>query len=85
MSTPVLVSKTETTINLSWTALTSPANGNSPVTSYNIYWDNASGTVNINLASGTFTSYTVTGLTGGLTYLFMVSAQNIYGAGSFSS
>jgi hypothetical protein len=50
-----------------------------------LYWDNGSGTTNIELINSLVTSYTVTGLTGGATYMFMVRASNIYGYGAFSN
>jgi len=78
-------SKIETEMSLSWTALEDPATGNSAIVSYNLYWDNASGTTNIEVLDLLITSYTITGLTGGETYVFKVRAYNIYGYGDFSA
>jgi hypothetical protein len=64
--------------------LISPNNGNSDVTSYSLYWDNSSGTPNILLVKSLTNTFTVTGLTGGNTYLFVVQATNIYGTGELS-
>jgi hypothetical protein len=49
--------------------------------SYNLYWDNASGTTVYELVDSLVTSFTVTGLTGGLNYSFKVRARNVYGYG----
>ena len=67
-------------MSISWVApiLT----GSTPVTSYNIYWDNASGVI-INTPIGTTSSSTLTFSSTGLTtnryYTFAVSALNIIG------
>lgn len=50
-----VISKTETEITLAWSPLTGVATGNSLITSYNLYWDNNSGTVNILVVSGLMT------------------------------
>ena len=50
-----------------------------------LYWDNASGLTTIELIDALVTTYTVTGLTGGLNYKFTVRAVNVYGFGSFSN
>ena len=65
--------------------MTGSSTGNSAITTYNLYWDNGSGTSSISLSNSLVTSYTVTGLTGGTTYLFKLRAQNIYGYGTFSA
>ncbi len=65
--------------------MTGTAAGNSDILSYSLYWDNGSGTSNIELTDSLVTSYTVSGLTGGATYLFKVRARNVYGYGTFSS
>lgn len=70
MAVPVKGASTDTEITVSWTALTAPATGNSDILSYNLFWDNGSGTVDIELTDSLVTSYTVSGLTGGLTYKF---------------
>jgi hypothetical protein len=76
---------TDTQIEVDWTALTSTTTGNSPILSYNLYWDNGSGTTNLQLIDLLQTSYVVSGLEGGATYMFKVRAKNIYGYGPFSS
>jgi hypothetical protein len=52
--------------------------------SYNLYWDNGSGIVNIELCDSLVNQFTVTGLVGGTDYSFMIRAKNIYGYGEFS-
>lgn len=86
MAVPVKVSGDQTQITLSWTALSSSADtGNSAITAYQLYWDNGSGSTSVLIYSGTGTTTTVTGLTSGTNYKFMVLAQNVYGFGSESS
>jgi len=85
MSTPTQGPSSDTDIVVTWSALTLTATGNSDILSYNLYWDNGSGTTNIELTDSLVTSFTVSGLTGGATYLFKVRAKNIYGYGAFSS
>ena len=72
-------------IVVNWSALTGSATGNSGILSYNLYWDNASGTNNIELTNSLTTTYTVSGVSGGSTYRFKVRAINIYGKGAFST
>lgn len=78
---------TDTEVQIMWTALTYGVDtGLVAITSYSLYSDNAAGDGIFNeIATGLITSYTVTGLTGGATYLFKVRATNMYGSGSFSS
>jgi hypothetical protein len=80
-------SATDTEVQIQWTALTfGEDTGLVAITSYSLYSDNAAGDGVYNeIASGLITSYTVTGLTGGATYLFKVRATNMYGSGSYSS
>ena len=86
MATPTRGSSTtETQIQVDWAALTGADTGNSAITSYELLWDNNSGTANILLTDSLVTTYTVTGLTGGLSYLFKVRAKNVYGEGAYSS
>ena len=85
MPTPTLVALTSSSVLVSWPSLTGSSTGNSAITTYNLYWDNGSGTSSISLSNSLTTSYTVTGLTGGTTYLFKLRAQNIYGYGTFSA
>jgi hypothetical protein len=54
-----VTSKTETDIALSWSSLTGVATGNSAITSYNLYWDNHSGTTNMLVVSALVTQFTV--------------------------
>jgi hypothetical protein len=85
MPAPVAVGVSEAEIDLQWAALSGPQDGNSAVTSYNVYWDNGSGLVVVALLDRLVTSFSVTGLTGGVIYTFKVRARNIYGPGAFSS
>lgn len=85
MSKPTVTSLSESVVDLSWTALTSPTTGNSAILSYQVYWDNGGGTPNIQLLDALQTTLQVTGLTGGTTYRFKIRARNIYGyAAAFS-
>jgi hypothetical protein len=61
-------------VSLSWSA---PYNGGSSITGYTVKYSN--GTVITTTAAGT-TSYTVTGLTNGTSYTFIVTANNIAGS-----
>jgi len=61
--------------------LTGTQTGNSPILSYNLYWDNASGSTVYELEDELVTTFTVTGLTGGQNYSFKVRARNVYGYG----
>jgi hypothetical protein len=74
MSTPTYSAISETSITVDWTALTAPDNGNSDITTYNLYWDSGTGTSSISLTDSLVTTYTVSGLTAGTTYLFKVRA-----------
>lgn len=85
MTTPTQGPSSDTDIQVTWSTLTGAATGNSAILSYDLYWDNGSGTVNTELTDTLVTSYTVSGLTGGASYKFQVRARNIYGYGSFSS
>jgi len=77
---------TSTSIVLEWAALTSTSDtGDSAITTYNLYWDDNTGTTNIYLMDSLVTTYTVTGLTTGSDYIFKVSASNFYGDGDFSA
>ena len=68
----------DTQVHLSWTAPAS--DGGSPVTSYNVYRATVPGFQAGALVTGTIgTSITVTGLTDGMTYYFMVAAVNAAG------
>lgn len=41
-----------------WNAITSPNDGGSTVTSYNVYWDSGTGTTNVDL-TGSATTFTL--------------------------
>lgn len=71
-------------MTIRWVAINAPATGNSPITSYNLYWDNGLGEITIELADSLITEYSLTGLTGGVFYKFQVRAKNIYGYGERS-
>lgn len=61
---------TDTLIVLDWSTLSGTAAGNSDILSYNVYWDNGSGTVNIELTDSLVTTLNVVSVTGGTTYQF---------------
>lgn len=78
----------DTQLQVQWTALTSPANGDSTVLSYELQWDQGTSTW-VSLAGSasyyTGTSYTIAlGITSGTTYQFKVRAYNKWGWGEFS-
>lgn len=83
-------STTASQIEVTWTALTSPSNGDSTILTYNLQWDaGTNGGTWYHLVgyspSSTGTSYTITsGITTGTSYLFRVRAKNIYGWGTYS-
>lgn len=81
MAAPTIVLQTDTTIQVKWVELSGAQTGNSPILSYNLYWDNASGSSVYELVDSLVTTFTVTGLTGGLNYSFKVRARNVYGYG----
>ena len=56
---------TDLQIQVEWTGLTGTSRGNSDILSYNLYWDNGSGTTNLQLTDSLVTSYTILGVTGG--------------------
>lgn len=85
---------TSSRFDLSWTALSTPNNGGSPITSYFLEWDagtsGATWTEIVGFSpSQTATTYSVTGGSSGLTvgrlYGFRVSASNIFGWGPVST
>jgi hypothetical protein len=82
---PTVTASSDAAITVAWAALVAPADGNSAVTAYNLYWDNGTGTTSVSLFQGLATSYSVSGLTGGNTYKFKVRALNVYGAGAYST
>jgi predicted phage tail protein len=82
---PVESAADKTSISITWTAPT--YDGSSSITSYNVYWDNNSGTL-LSTPVGTTNyqtlSFTKSGLTAGLNYKFAVSAVNDLGESSLS-
>lgn len=88
MADPTKGSDSDSTqIEVEWTALTSPLNGDSSILSYILYYDQGSGSfveVVGETSDYTSTSYIITGLTTGETYEFKVAAKNTHGTGEFS-
>mmetsp|Transcript_9442 Transcript_9442/g.8982 ORF Transcript_9442/g.8982 Transcript_9442/m.8982 type:complete len:418 (+) Transcript_9442:1180-2433(+) len=84
MSVPSLVSNSESDISVQWSTLSGSNAGDSTILSYELQWDDATGTVSIQLIDSLVTTYTVSGLVPGLTYKFHVAARNIYGYGPYS-
>jgi len=78
-------------VEIDWTALIAPLNGDSAILSYNLVWDAGSGSApSINLVGYsspyTQTSLIVTsGITAGHSYTFKYRTQNVYGWGPFSA
>ena len=89
MSAPTIASYSDSSINVTWTALSSPSNGNSDILAYELVWDTGLNTVPSVDLSNTLTTYYVlssTQITSGTMYRFAVRARNIYGsATSYSS
>lgn len=67
-----------------WQELTGLTTGNSEILSYNLYWDDGTSVLDIELCDEVRTDFTVTGLQGGVNYRFKVRASNIYDYGDFS-
>jgi hypothetical protein len=84
MAPPSEVSSTENTIIVQWQSLSGLEAGDSQILSYNLYWDDASGTLDIELIDAIANTFIVTGLVGGNNYRFKIRARNIYGYGTFS-
>ena len=84
MDVPYQLLSTDNTITVEWTELTGAQTGNSDILSYNLYWNDGSGDLTIELCDSLRTSFTVTSLIGSTTYSFKVRAFNIYGYGEFS-
>jgi hypothetical protein len=81
MSAPTIDAYSDTSITVSWTALTSPDNGNSDILAYELVWDKGLGTSTFETLSNVLsTAYVVSGITAGTTYQFKVRARNIYGS-----
>lgn len=82
---------TDSSVEVTWTTLSSPANGDSAVTSYELEWDAGGGTLAawqpLVGASPAYllSSYVVTaGITAGASYRFRVRARNYWGNGAYS-
>jgi len=79
---------TDVTLIINWVALSGADAGNSPVQGYSLLWDAGNSTKTDEefgeLENKLVTSFTVNGVTGGLTYRFKVRARNIYGYGPAS-
>ena len=75
---------TATSVSLSWTA---PAfTGGAPVTGYVVQYSSDGGTTWVTAtAQDSATTYTVNGLSGGVSYIFQVAASNTTGIGTYSS
>lgn len=88
MNTPTVsyATSTNTQIVLLWTALTGNSAGGSSVTitNYFLEWDQGTNTW-VSLTTINALTFTKTGLTGGTTYQFRITAINAYGSGTTSS
>lgn len=89
MTAPTIASYSDSSINVTWTALSSPSNGNSDILAYELVWDQGLDVVPSVDLSNTLTTYYVLSssqITSGGKYRFAVRARNIYGsATSYSS
>jgi hypothetical protein len=85
MPAPTITAYSDSSITVTWSALTSSANGNSDILAYELRWDNGLGTPNIELSNVLTTSYVVTGITAGTSYKFVVRARNVYGSSTLYS
>jgi len=75
----------ETQLQVDWTDVVGNKDGNSPVTSYSLWWDNGDDSVEpeTELINDDVRTYIITGLVPG-SYRFKVRAHNIYGPGEWS-
>jgi len=72
-----------TQVSLSWSAPLS--NGNSPITSFNVYRSTSSGAETFLASAGTTANYIDTSVTNGLTYYYAVTAVNSVGESARSN
>lgn len=80
---PTKITASVTEIYFSWT--TPADNGGTPITDFNVYWDEGTGgSFEFVATSMNMLSYTKTGLTAGGTYRFKVTALNAIGEGADS-
>ena len=69
-------------IEVVWQAMvTAEETGNSPILSYQLIWDNKSGTTDITVIESDTLSHLIEGLDEGSDYKFIVVAKNVYGYG----
>jgi len=69
-------------VSLTWTT---PGDGGSAITGYNVYRSTSTGTETLYRSLGVVTSFTDTGLTNGTTYYYKVAAVNAVGVGAQSN
>jgi antitoxin (DNA-binding transcriptional repressor) of toxin-antitoxin stability system len=78
----------EAQIVVEWDPVVDPANGGSAATSYNLQWDQGTGTFGVDLTGvstpSLATTYTQPAVVAGGTYRFRYRASNKYGWGPFS-
>lgn len=85
MSNPYNTTKSTTSITMEWAEPSETDSGNATITSYTLLWNNGgTGTPTTTLTDSLVTSYTISGLTAGQSYIFKVRANNIYGPGDYS-
>lgn len=81
----------ETTVTLAWDAPTmaldgiTPLTGSNTISGYTVYYGTSSGNYASSADAGNATKYTVTGLSGGTTYYFAVTASNTSGESGYSN
>lgn len=69
-------------MQITWSALTSPADGYNSISDYLVYHDQGSSTyITTGISTGGATSFTLTGLSAGDTYAFRVAGENAMGEG----
>jgi hypothetical protein len=86
--TLVVDSTTSSSVSLSWNAISSsPDNGGSPVTDYDIYWDSGAGTSNfvfLKSSGGATSTVHTSGVNSSGTYEYKILAVNAFGDGVLS-